>query len=84
MLKKENTNISAKIRCVPRWKERSNFDTLMDFNSEVSPAANVTRSILAILEPITLPKEISAPFTKSKSPIASVNMLTSILLSKIS
>ena len=111
-----------------RWNERSNFDTLIDFNSEVSPAAKITKRILAIFEPITLPTEISgdpfktasidttssqsdvpnpttinpiknseilsffptaialdisisAPFTKSVSPVISVNMLKSILLS---
>ncbi len=131
VLKKANMNINAKIKCAPRWKKRSNFDTLIDFNSDVRPAANVTRKILAIFEPTTFPTEmsgdplitasiettssqsevpkpttinpiknsetlsflpiaialdisISAPFTKSKSPIKSVNMLNSILLSKIS
>ena len=35
----------------------------MDFNSEVIPAAQVTRNIFAILEPITFPTEISGdPF----------------------
>ena len=128
VLKKANTNINAKIRCAPRWNERSNFETLIDFNSEVTPAANVTKRILAIFEPITLPKEISgdpfktasidttssqsdvpnpttinpiknseilsffpiaialdinisAPFTKRISPVTSVIMLYSILLS---
>ena len=128
VLKKANTNINPKITCVPRWNERSNFETLIDFNSQVSPAANVTKRILAIFEPITLPTEISgepfktasiettssqsdvpnpttinpiknseilsffpiaialdinisAPFTKSISPVISVNMLNSILLS---
>ena len=130
VLKKANINIKAKIRCAPRWKKRSNFDTFIDFNSDVIPAAKVTRKILAILEPMTFPTEmsgdpfmtasiettssqsdvpkpttinpiknsetlsffpiaialdmsISAPFTKSKSPNKSVNMLNSILLSKI-
>ena len=130
VLKKANMNINAKIRCAPRWKKRSNFDTLIDFSSDVRPAANVTRNIFAILEPTTFPTEmsgdpfvtasiettssqsevpkpttinpiknseilsflpiaialdisISAPFTKSKSPIRSVDMLNSILLLKI-
>ena len=35
----------------------------MDFNSEVNPAAHVTRNIFAILEPITFPIEMSGdPF----------------------
>ena len=129
VVKKVNINTNAKIKCVPRWKKRSNFDTLIDFNSDVRPAANVTRKILAIFEPTTFPSEISgdpfitasiettssqsdvpkpttispiknsetlsffpiaialdisisAPFTKSTSPIKSVNMLESIFIIK--
>ena len=57
VLKKANMNINAKIRCALRWKKSSNFDTLIDFNSDVRPAANVTRKIFAIFEPMTFPTE---------------------------
>ena len=58
-LKKANININVKIKCAPRWKKRSNFDTFIDFNSDVRPAANVTKKIFAIFEPMTFPTEIS-------------------------
>ena len=38
------------------------MDTLIDFNSAVIPAAKVTNNMLAILEPITFPTEISGEF----------------------
>lgn len=50
----------------PRWKVRSKFDTFIDFNSDVTPAAKITRNMLAIFDPITLPNEMSGePFIKA-------------------